>query len=149
MPERKGRRAAAHRVEERHQLWHGRHLHRAGHPEAHPAADGEAAFASLEQNPPDLMILDVMLPRLNGFEVLRRLRAEGIETPAVILTMSDAESDLSAALRAGVRCECGAVCAVRHTVQPPPPVCVCARAHAHTHVLAPCCASPHTPCAAH
>lgn len=41
------------------------------------AGDGEAALAALEsQPPPDLVILDVMLPRLNGFEVCRRIRAD-------------------------------------------------------------------------
>jgi DNA-binding response OmpR family regulator len=40
------------------------------------AGDGEAALAALEQAPPDLVILDVMLPRLNGFEVCRRIRSD-------------------------------------------------------------------------
>jgi DNA-binding response OmpR family regulator len=40
------------------------------------AADGEAALAALERSAPDLVILDVMLPHLNGFEVCRRLRAD-------------------------------------------------------------------------
>jgi DNA-binding response OmpR family regulator len=40
------------------------------------AGDGEAALAALEEATPDLVILDVMLPRLNGFEVCRRLRAD-------------------------------------------------------------------------
>jgi DNA-binding response OmpR family regulator len=40
------------------------------------AGDGEAALAALEQAQPDLVILDVMLPRLNGFEVCRRIRAD-------------------------------------------------------------------------
>ncbi|HET7824871.1 MAG TPA: response regulator, partial [Anaeromyxobacter sp.] len=40
------------------------------------AADGEAALAALEKVPPDLVILDVMLPRMNGFEVCRRIRAD-------------------------------------------------------------------------
>jgi two-component system, OmpR family, alkaline phosphatase synthesis response regulator PhoP len=40
------------------------------------AADGEAALAALEGTPPDLVVLDVMLPRLNGFEVCRRIRAD-------------------------------------------------------------------------
>ncbi len=40
------------------------------------AGDGEAALAALERSPPDLVILDVMLPRMNGFEVCRRIRAD-------------------------------------------------------------------------
>jgi DNA-binding response OmpR family regulator len=40
------------------------------------APDGEAALAALEQAPPDLVVLDVMLPKLNGFEVCRRMRAD-------------------------------------------------------------------------
>lgn len=52
------------------------------------AGDGEAACRSLEKSRPDVMILDLMLPRLNGFEVLRRVRAdpalEGL--PVIMLT---------------------------------------------------------------
>lgn len=40
------------------------------------AADGEAALASLAERTPDLVILDVMLPKLNGFEVCRQMRAD-------------------------------------------------------------------------
>jgi DNA-binding response OmpR family regulator len=40
------------------------------------AIDGEAALETLARTTPDLVILDVMLPRLNGFEVCRRIRAE-------------------------------------------------------------------------
>jgi DNA-binding response OmpR family regulator len=40
------------------------------------AADGEAAIASLSEKPPDLVVLDVMLPKLNGFEVCRQIRAD-------------------------------------------------------------------------
>jgi DNA-binding response OmpR family regulator len=40
------------------------------------AEDGEAALQALERSPPDLVVLDVMLPKLNGFEVCRRIRAD-------------------------------------------------------------------------
>jgi len=57
----------------------------------------------LREHRPDLLVLDLRMPSTDGLTLLRRLRAEGIETPALILTMSDAEADLAAALRAGVR----------------------------------------------
>jgi DNA-binding response OmpR family regulator len=40
------------------------------------AGDGEAALRAIEARPPDLVILDVMMPRLNGFDVCRRIRAD-------------------------------------------------------------------------
>ena len=52
---------------------------------------------------PDLLVLDLRMPGIDGLTLLRRLRNEGLSTPALILTMSDSEADLSAALRAGVR----------------------------------------------
>ena len=57
----------------------------------------------LREHQPDLLVLDLRMPAGDGLALLRTLRAEGIETPALILTMSDSEADLSAALRAGVR----------------------------------------------
>jgi two-component system nitrate/nitrite response regulator NarL len=58
---------------------------------------------ALREHRPDLLVLDLRMPSTDGLTLLRRLRAEGIDTPALILTMSDAEADLAAALRAGVR----------------------------------------------
>lgn len=57
----------------------------------------------LREHQPDLMVLDLRLATTDGLSVLRMIRAEGCETPVVILTMSDSEDDLAAALRAGVR----------------------------------------------
>ena len=58
---------------------------------------------ALREHRPDLLVLDLRMPSTDGLTLLRRLRAEGLDTPALILTMSDAEADLAAALRAGVR----------------------------------------------
>jgi len=63
----------------------------------------EEALALIRQHQPDLVLLDLRLGSIDGLSVLRALRAEGIETPVVILTMCTAEDDLAAALRAGVR----------------------------------------------
>lgn len=57
----------------------------------------------LRQHQPDLMVLDLRLGKVDGLSVLRMMRNEGCDTPVVILTMSDSEDDLAAALRAGVR----------------------------------------------
>jgi two-component system nitrate/nitrite response regulator NarL len=65
--------------------------------------DPQQVLPLLQQHQPDLVILDLRMPSTDGITLLRRLRAEGCETPAVILTMSDAQEDLAAALRAGVR----------------------------------------------
>ncbi|MCK5014011.1 MAG: response regulator, partial [Candidatus Omnitrophica bacterium] len=45
------------------------------------ARDGEAALKQVEDRNPDLIILDVMLPKLNGFEVCKRLKGWGNKTP--------------------------------------------------------------------
>lgn len=59
--------------------------------------------ALLREQQPDVMVLDLRLGESSGLSLLRTLRADGFQVPAVILTMSMAEDDLSAALRAGVR----------------------------------------------
>jgi two-component system OmpR family response regulator len=54
---------------------------------------GREALAAVDGAPPDLIVLDVMLPDLDGFEVCRRLRADGVQTPIVFLTARDATED--------------------------------------------------------
>jgi len=56
------------------------------------AASGEVALETIAQAPPDLIILDVMLPGMNGFEVLEKLR-ETHELPVIMLTARGEESD--------------------------------------------------------
>ena len=56
--------------------------------------DGEAALEALLAGPsPDLVVLDVMLPRRDGFSVLRKLRERRVATPVLLLTARDAVSD--------------------------------------------------------
>ena len=57
------------------------------------AADGEEALDALVRSPPDAVILDVMMPRLDGLEVCRRMRAAGDKTPVLMLTARDAIDD--------------------------------------------------------
>lgn len=56
------------------------------------AADGEEALATFDREQPDLLIVDVNLPKLNGFEVCRRIRAEST-TPILLLTVRSSEED--------------------------------------------------------
>jgi two-component system, OmpR family, response regulator MprA len=57
------------------------------------AADGLAALKRLGQAEFDAVVLDVLMPNLDGFEVCRRLRASGNRTPVLILTARDSEED--------------------------------------------------------
>jgi DNA-binding response OmpR family regulator len=65
------------------------------------AHDGEDGLAKARQEDIDLLILDVMLPRLNGFEVLRVLRGEGNEIPVLMLSARGAEMDKVMGLELG------------------------------------------------
>ncbi|MEV6231098.1 response regulator transcription factor [Saccharopolyspora shandongensis] len=65
------------------------------------AADGQQALDFLAGNRPDAMVLDVMMPRLDGLEVARRLRSTGDDLPILVLTARDAVSDRVAGLDAG------------------------------------------------
>ncbi|MEU6130875.1 response regulator transcription factor [Saccharopolyspora sp. NPDC047091] len=65
------------------------------------AADGQQALDQLADQRPDAMVLDVMMPRLDGLEVARRLRSTGDDLPILVLTARDAVSDRVAGLDAG------------------------------------------------
>jgi len=65
------------------------------------AHDGEDGLAKARAEEVDLLILDVMLPRLNGFEVLRVLRGEGSEIPVLMLSARGAEMDKVMGLELG------------------------------------------------
>ncbi len=57
------------------------------------AADGEAGYRLICEQKPDLVILDLMLPRMGGYEVCRRLREEGNAIPILMLTARGEEAD--------------------------------------------------------
>jgi two-component system response regulator MprA len=65
------------------------------------AADGAAALDRLAAAPPDAVILDVSMPRVDGLEVCRRMRQAGDRTPVLMLTARDAIDDRVAGLDAG------------------------------------------------
>ena len=65
------------------------------------AVNGRLALASAQDNPPDLIVLDVMLPDLDGIEVTRRLRADGLRVPVLFLTARDAVEDKVVGLTVG------------------------------------------------
>lgn len=65
------------------------------------ASDGLEGLELLRSEHPDLVVLDVMMPRLDGLEACRRLRAEGFETPVLILTAREEISDRVEGLDAG------------------------------------------------
>lgn len=64
-------------------------------------ADGEGAFSIVRTTPPDLIILDLMLPGIDGFEVCRRLRSAGDGIAILMLTARDAVADRVAGLEIG------------------------------------------------
>ena len=65
------------------------------------AADGGGALAAVERGAPDLVILDVAMPGLDGLAVTQRLRAKGVSAPILLLTARDAVVDRVAGLDAG------------------------------------------------
>jgi two-component system response regulator MprA len=65
------------------------------------AADGRAALDAVATAPPDALVLDLLMPRVDGLEVCRRLRAAGDRTPVLVLTARDAVADRVRGLDAG------------------------------------------------
>lgn len=65
------------------------------------AADGGAALLEAERTTPDVIVLDVAMPALDGLAVCRRLRSKGLPTPILMLTARDAVPDRVAGLEAG------------------------------------------------
>jgi len=65
------------------------------------ASDGESGIESARENKPDLVILDVMLPKLSGLDVCRRLRGEGFSQPILMLTARGQEIDKVVGLEVG------------------------------------------------
>ncbi len=65
------------------------------------ASDGGAALVAAERSAPDVIVLDVAMPVLDGLAVCRRLRSKGLSTPILMLTARDAVPDRVAGLEAG------------------------------------------------
>jgi two-component system response regulator MprA len=69
--------------------------------EVDQAEGGQAALSNLAARPPDALVLDVLMPDVDGLEVCRRLRAAGDHTPVLMLTARDAVADRVAGLDVG------------------------------------------------
>jgi DNA-binding response OmpR family regulator len=67
----------------------------------HAAADGNRGLDMALRNAADLIVLDIMLPGVNGYEICRSLRKEGIDTPTIMLTAKSEESDVLLGLGLG------------------------------------------------
>jgi len=65
------------------------------------AGDGAQALRAARAEPPDLVVLDVMMPGIDGFEVVRRMRGEGIRCPVLFLTARDGRDDTITGLTVG------------------------------------------------
>jgi DNA-binding response OmpR family regulator len=75
-------------------------LEREGY-EVASAVDGEQALAAGRERRADLILLDLMLPRMSGLEVLRTLRREGVDTPVIVLSAKGEEVDRVVGLKVG------------------------------------------------
>jgi len=80
-------------------------LQRAGY-NVDVAYDGLEALKKVEEAPPDLIVLDVMMPQLDGFETLKRLKANPLtsEIPVIMLTAKSQDADVFRGWQSGVDC---------------------------------------------
>ena len=67
----------------------------------HTEANGFDALRSVKSEAPDLIVLDVNMPEMDGFEVCRRIRRDGLQTPVIFLTARDGIDDLRTGFRQG------------------------------------------------
>ena len=65
------------------------------------ARDGESGLSAALAHPPDLMVLDIMLPKMNGYEICRAIRARRLEMPIIMLTAKGQEEDIIRGLELG------------------------------------------------
>jgi len=65
------------------------------------AKDGEEGFELITQEKYDLIILDILLPKMDGWQVLQKIKEKGIETPVIILTARDSTPDVVKGLNLG------------------------------------------------
>jgi DNA-binding NarL/FixJ family response regulator len=67
------------------------------------AADGVEALRSMQEEAPDLVLLDVRMPKMNGIEVLREMKAQALMVPVVLLTTFDDDAALLEGIRLGAK----------------------------------------------
>src|SRR5205814_5700816 len=65
------------------------------------AKDGQRGLDSLVEQPPDLLLLDLMLPKVNGYEICRRARERKLDFPIIMLTAKGQEEDIVRGLELG------------------------------------------------
>ena len=67
------------------------------------AADGQEALELVDQLAPDVLVIDIAMPRLDGLQAIGRMQADGVVTRAVVLSMYSDETLVRQALRSGAR----------------------------------------------
>src|SRR5688572_26535130 len=69
--------------------------------EVRSASDGRSGLAQALSAPPDLLLLDIMLPQLNGYEICRQVRAKKLDMPIIMLTAKGQEEEIVQGLELG------------------------------------------------